>query len=123
MKIIKLKKIKDKRGFIADLIYKKKIKHASLIISKKGSIRGNNYFKTNAQYIFNLDTDFEYLYKNKNQKTFIKKKIIKKFDLIYTPPQEIHALKFKKKNSLLEFSTLTLKSKIKKKDSVKEKII
>ena len=64
MKIIKLKdNFKDKRGSITDIFYNKNFKHVSLITSKKDIIRGNNYFKNNTQYIYNLSSDFEYIYK------------------------------------------------------------
>ena len=67
MRIIKLKNnFIDKRGSITDIFYNKKFKHVSLILSKKNSIRGNNYFKKNTQFIYNLTSDFEYFYKKFN---------------------------------------------------------
>ncbi len=123
MKIIKLKKdFEDKRGIISDLFYDKSIKHISLISSKKGSVRGNNYFKKNYQYIYNLGTTFEYWYKKIGQKK-VKKKLIKKNQLLLTPPLEVHALKFHTNNKLLEFSTLSILQKNRLKDSVKIKIL
>ena len=123
MKIIKLKKnFKDKRGYISDIFYKKNINHVSLISSKKGSIRGNNYFKNNYQYIFNLGNSFEYWYKKVDRKRLYKK-IVKKNQLIETPPYEVHALKFITDNQLIEFSTLSFRQKNKLKDSVKIKIL
>ena len=98
MKIIKLKKnFKDKRGYISDIFYKKNIKHVSFISSNKGSIRGNNYFKKNYQYILNLGGSFEYWYKKKIEKK-LKKILIKKYQIIETPPYEVHAIKFLEKN-------------------------
>ena len=74
MKIIKLKNnFKDKRGSITDIFYNKNFKHVSLITSKKDIIRGNNYFKNNTQYIYNLSSDFEYIYKKFNSKKKLKK--------------------------------------------------
>ena len=123
MKIIKLKKnFKDKRGYISDIFYKKNINHVSLISSKKGSIRGNNYFKNNYKYIFNLGNSFEYWYKKVDRKRLYKK-IVKKNQLIETPPYEVHALKFITDNQLIEFSTLSFRRKHKLKDSVKIKIL
>ena len=123
MKIIKLKNnFIDKRGSITDIFYNKKFKHVSLILSKKNSIRGNNYFKKNTQFIYNLTSDFEYFYKKLNSKLKPKKVIVKKGWVIITPPHEVHAIKFKKENMLFEFSTYTLNKKKKMKDSVKLKI-
>ena len=120
MKIIKLKNnFKDKRGSITDIFYNKNFKHVSLITSKKDIIRGNNYFKNNTQYIYNLSSDFEYIYKKFDSKKKTKKIIVKKGWVVITPPYEVHAIKFKSNNKLLEFSTFTFKQKKKMNDSVK----
>ena len=124
MRIIKLKNnFIDKRGSITDIFYNKKFKHVSLILSKKNSIRGNNYFKKNTQFIYNLTSEFEYFYKKFGSNNRLKKVIIKRGWDVITPPKEVHAIKFKKENKLFEFSTYTLKKKKKLKDSVKFKII
>lgn len=123
MRIIKLKNnFIDKRGSITDIFYNKKFKHVSLILSKKNSIRGNNYFKKNTQFIYNLTSDFEYFYKKFNSKYKPKKVIVKKGWVVITPAKEAHAIKFKKENKLFEFSTYSLKKKKKMKDSVNLKI-
>ena len=59
--------------------------------------RGNNYFKKNYQYILNLGGSFEYWYKKKIEKK-LKKILIKKYQIIETPPYEVHAIKFLEKN-------------------------
>ena len=124
MKIIKLKNnFKDKRGSITDIFYNKNFKHVSLITSKKDTIRGNNYFKSNTQYIYNLSSNFEYVYKKFNSKKKPKKIIVKKGWVIITPPNEAHAINFKTNNKLLEFSTFTLEQKKKMNDSIKFKLI
>ena len=124
MKIIKLKNnFKDKRGSITDIFYNKNLKHVSLIISKKNIIRGNNYFKKNIQYIYNLSTEIEYWYKNINSKKKPKKVTIKKSWVVVTSPYEAHAIKFKSNNKLLEFSTLTHENKKKMNDSTRFKLI
>ena len=82
MRIIKLKNnFIDKRGSITDIFYNKKFKHVSLILSKKNSIRGNNYFKKNTQFIYNLTSDFEYFYKNLLLFSF-------KINLFFVPPPD-----------------------------------
>ena len=124
MKIIKLKSnFKDKRGSITDIFYNKNLKHISLIVSKKNIIRGNNYFKNNVQHIYNLSTQFEYWYKKFNSKTKPKKVMIKKGWVVITSPYEAHAIKFKKDNKLIEFSTITHEKKKKMNDSVRFKLI
>ena len=124
MKVIKSKSnFKDSRGSIYDIFYNKSIKHISLIKSNKGVIRGNHYFKKNIQYIYNLSSSFEYWYKKYNSKNKLKKVIVKKGDLICTPSYELYALKFKKKNKLLEFSTIERLKKKYQNDAVKIKIL
>ena len=124
MKIIKLKNnFKDKRGSITDIFYNKNLKHVSLIISKKNIIRGNNYFKKNIQYIYNLSTEFEYWYKKFNSKKKPKKVTIKKGWVVVASPYEAHAIKFKSNNKLLEFSTLTHENKKKMNDFTRFKLI
>jgi hypothetical protein len=124
MKIIKLKNnFKDIRGSITDIFFNKNFKHVSLITSKKNIIRGNNYFRNNAQYIYNLSSDFEYTYKKFDSQKKPKKVVVKKGWVIITPPNEAHAIKFKTNNKLLEFSTFSFEQKKKMNDSIKFKLI
>ena len=124
MKIIKLKNnFKDKRGSITDIFYNRNFKHVSLIASKKDIIRGNNYFKSNTQYIYNLSSDFEYIYKKLDSKKKPKRITVKKGWVVITPPNEVHAIKFKSNNKLIEFSTFTFEQKKKMNDSVKFTLI
>jgi dTDP-4-dehydrorhamnose 3,5-epimerase-like enzyme len=124
MKIIKLQNnFKDKRGSITDIFYNMKFNHVSLISSKKKVVRGNNYFKNNTQYIYNLTSDFEYWFKKYNSKKKPKKIIVKQGWVVITPSYEAHAIKFINDNKLLEFSTLTLKKKKKTNDSIKLKLL
>lgn len=124
MKIIKLKNnFKDKRGSITDIFYNKNFSHVSLIYSKKKIVRGNNYFKNNTQFIYNLTSDFEYWFKKYNSKKKPKKIVVKQGWVVITPPYEAHAIKFVKDNKLIEFSTFTLKKKKKNNDSIKFKLL
>ncbi len=124
MKVIRSKiNFKDSRGSISDIFYNKNIKHISLIKSNKGVVRGNHYFKKNIQYIYNLTSSFEYWYKKFNSKQKIKKVTVKKGNLIRTPPYEVYALKFNKKNKLLEFSSIERLRKKYQNDAVKIKIL
>ena len=88
--LIKIKiKIKDKRGSIEELI-NEKTKSVSLISTKKGSIRANHYHKTDWHYIYVLKGSFVYFYRERN-KTKIYKTIVKKNQLLFTPPLLDHA--------------------------------
>ena len=123
MKLKKLKHdFKDKRGTITDIFYKKNIQHVAIISSKPNTKRGDHYHKKTTQWMYITKGSFEYWYKKKIEKK-LKKILIKKYQIIETPPYEVHAIKFLEKNELIEFSTLSLIQKVKSKDSVKFKII
>ena len=124
MKIISSKNnFKDYRGSISDIFYNENIKHISLILSNRGVVRGNLYFKNNKQYIYNLSSTFEYWYKKYNSKSKPKKVLVKKGDLVCTSPYEIHAIKIVKKNKLLEFSDIIRTKKKYQNDVIRIKIL
>jgi dTDP-4-dehydrorhamnose 3,5-epimerase-like enzyme len=88
--IVKIKrKIIDRRGSIEELV-NEKTKSVSLISSKKGSIRANHYHKTDWHYIYVLKGSFVYFYRERN-KTRIYKTLVKKGQLLFTPPLLDHA--------------------------------
>lgn len=95
---------KDDRGTISDIFYNKKIDHVAVIKSTKKCIRGNHYHKKTTQHILVIDGELEYWYRSKNSK-ITKKIIIKKDEMVSTPPFEIHALKINKKNEFIVFSS------------------
>lgn len=69
MKKISLKKnFVDSRGFIQDILYKKKINHITLIASKKNSVRGNHYHKKTIQYTYVIKGSVEYFFKSLKSK-------------------------------------------------------
>jgi dTDP-4-dehydrorhamnose 3,5-epimerase-like enzyme len=87
----------DERGLICDIFYKKKYDHVTYVKTRSNKIRGNHYHKKTTQVMLILNGVLEYWYKNINSKK-IKKILLKKGDLINTPPLEIHAMKTLKKN-------------------------
>jgi dTDP-4-dehydrorhamnose 3,5-epimerase-like enzyme len=87
---------KDNRGIIADIFYKNSINHVAMIVSKPNVIRGNHYHKKTTQYILVTSGTLEYWYKKLNDKKKSRSIILKKGDLVSTPPKEIHALKIGK---------------------------
>ena len=96
---------KDKRGTIKDLFYKEKINHVAIITSNKGVLRGDHYHKKTTQYMYCLEGELEYWYKNRFSKSKSKKTLLRVGDLIETPPNEMHALKITKKNTFMVFTT------------------
>ena len=100
-----LQLLKDKRGSIIDIFYKKKINHVAIIDSKPNALRGNHYHKKTIQHMLITKGSLEYWYKPLKKQTKVKKKILKVGDLVSTPPYEIHALKISKQgNQFIVFS-------------------
>jgi len=83
----------DDRGKIVDIFYKENINHVNTIISKKGALRGNHYHKQTVQHILMISGSMKYWYKALNSDEPAKFVVLKKGDLVTTPPNEIHTLK------------------------------
>jgi len=80
---------KDARGIITDIIERTSVDSITILSSKKGAVRGNHYHKRTTQYAYVLEGKFR-LYTQEEGKN-VKRKIIKKGDLVTTPPMERHA--------------------------------
>ncbi len=99
-KIIKnISRNKDKRGYILSIV-DDNISNVSIISCNKGSIRSNHYHLKDFHYMFVLEGEIDYFFKDlKTDK--IKYLKIKKGENIFTPPNEIHATHFPKKTKLI----------------------
>ena len=85
MKVLS-KNFEDSRGYILDILYSQNFNHATIIYSKKGSIRGNHYHKKTTQITFVLSGEVKYYYKLKNKKTTSEKLVTNSF--LITKPLE-----------------------------------
>ena len=92
----------DQRGEILN-ISNELFRSCALIKSKKNSIRANHYHKKDWHYCYVLKGKLEYYYRNHGTEKKIKKMIINKGDLFFTPPMVDHAMKF---SEYTEFITL-----------------
>lgn len=102
--ILKSLDFKDKRGIISDIIYNKNFNHCVYILSKKNAVRGNHYHKVTNQLNLILSGKILYFSKLKHKK--LKKKTLKKGDLILSKKNEIHAFKcISNKSEMLVFSS------------------
>ena len=79
----------DKRGKVTVILEGVKIDCVTILTTKKGAIRGNHYHKETIQYAYVLEGKFR-LYTQVNGEKVLKK-VIKKGDLVVTPPNERHA--------------------------------
>lgn len=113
---------KDDRGYIKTL-FNLKSNNVSLIFSKKNSIRSNHYHLTDWHYIYVIKGAFEYYYKSLKKYSKIKKILVKKNQMIFTPAKEIHATKFLQDTLLVVISKNPRDQKNYEKDLVRKVII
>ena len=118
-KINKIIRDKDSRGSIISLV-ENKINNISIITSNAKSIRSNHLHKKDWHFMYVLKGIMEYFFmKNKNI-FFIK---LKKGDLVYTPPKELHATYFPVKTTLLVASKNKRDKKTYENDTIRKKLI
>lgn len=116
----------DKRGEMSHLIEENKTRITSilLITSKKGAIRANHYHKKDTHFAYILEGKMEYTYQDLRSKVKNKKTaIVKKGDIIYTPPMTIHAMKFLEDSVFLAITTEERDQKKYEKDTIRVKLI
>jgi len=82
---------KDSRGVIKDLLQKKNINAITYLTIKKNKTRGNHYHKKTTQWNFILSGKVQII--TKIGKSSTQKKILSKYDLVATVPNEMHAFK------------------------------
>ena len=102
--IIDLKeKFGDNRGFIQPLC-DLNMKSASLIYTEKNQWRANHYHKKDWHFIYVINGEFEYYFRKTDTEDEIKKKIIKKGELLFTGPMIDHAMLYTKETQILVLS-------------------
>jgi dTDP-4-dehydrorhamnose 3,5-epimerase-like enzyme len=95
----------DERGSISDILYKTEIQHAAIIESKRGGvIRGNHYHKATTQHIFVTKGSLRYWYQPADKSEPVKSVEVHEYELVSTPPYEIHALEILAPNQFVVFS-------------------
>ncbi len=112
---------KDSRGSIlsiCDIV----CKNVSIINCKENTIRSNHYHKKDYHIMYVVKGEIDYFYKKiKGKKiNYIK---VKKNELIYTPPMEIHATYFPKNTVLIVSSKNFRDQSTYENDTVRVKII
>ena len=95
----------DERGTISDILYKAEINHAAVIESKRaGLIRGNHYHKATTQHIFMTRGSLRYWYQPLDKSEPVKSIVVHEYEMVSTPPLEIHALEILEPNQFVVFS-------------------
>ena len=75
-----------------------------MIDTKAGSIRGNHYHKQTTQHILVTKGSLEYWYRDGASNGPADCVHLKEYDLVSTPPGEVHALRMTEENQFIVFS-------------------
>ena len=95
----------DERGSISDIMYKAEINHVAVIESKcSGVIRGNHYHKATTQTIFMTKGSLRYWYQPVDKSQPPKSVLVREYESVSSPPNEIHAMEILEPNQFLVFS-------------------
>ena len=108
----------DARGIIQPLC-DLNMKSASLIISKANTWRANHYHKNDWHFIYVLRGSFEYYLKKTNSDEKIKKKIVKKGELLFTGPVVDHAMFYTEETKIIVLSKNPRDQKTYEEDTVR----
>jgi len=108
----------DARGIIQPLC-DLNMKSASLIVSKPNTWRANHYHKTDWHFIYVLKGSFEYYFKKTNSDEKIKKKIVKKGELLFTGPVVDHAMFYTEETEIIVLSKNPRDQKTYEEDTVR----
>lgn len=106
MKITKIKiATKDSRGDISDIFYSHPVDHVAIINSKRGVFRGDHYHKLTTQHMYMTRGSLRYYYRKLNERNDkVKSIVVKKGEMVSTPPNEVHALEILEDNQFTVFS-------------------
>lgn len=110
MEKFQIKKMKpvssDARGYIADILNDKSIRHIGLITCKLGSIRGKHYHKKQSQYTFIISGKIRLIVKDlKAKNSKIKELILNEMDLVLIPPFFYHSMEALQDSKILTLSS------------------
>ena len=108
----------DARGIIQPLC-DLNMKSASLIVSKANTWRANHYHKNDWHFIYVLKGSFEYYFKKTNSDEKIKKKILKKGELLFTGPVVDHAMFYTEETEIIVLSKNPRDQKTYEEDTVR----
>ena len=90
MKVIRKKPaFTDERGVITDILEGINVNAVTILTFRKGAVRGNHYHKKTTQYAYIIDGKLRLYTQVDGEK--VRTKMIKKGDLVETPPNEKHA--------------------------------
>jgi len=111
----------DERGGILSIV-DEPVENVSLITCTPGSIRSNHYHYADFHFMYVMEGDFDYFYKdiNTNEIYYLK---IRVGETIFTPPNEIHACYFADRTTLVVSSKNPRDQKTYEADTVRVEFI
>lgn len=113
----------DERGQMSHLIDNTAtINSAVLITCKKGAVRANHYHKKDEHYSCLLEGKMNYYYKPQESQD-VKKKLIHKGQVVFTPAGEIHAMEFLEDSLFIALTTEKRSKEEYEEDTVRVKIV
>ena len=98
------KTFKDKRGWLKKIL-DGNFSSCIEVYSKKGSVRANHYHKKDTHFIYIINGEILYFYKDRKRRAKTRFKLMKKNDLFFTPAMQEHMAYFTKNTHFLAFST------------------
>ena len=98
------KTFKDKRGWLKKIL-DGNFSSCIEIYSKKGSVRANHYHKKDKHFIYIIDGEILYFYRDRKKKAKTRITLMKKNDLFFTPAMQEHMAYFTQNTHFLAFST------------------
>ena len=90
---------KDNRGYILSIV-DNDIKNVSIIFCEKGSLRSNHYHKEDFHYMYVLEGEIDYFFKEIDSEK-VSYLNVKKGQTIFTPKMEVHATYFPSDTKLI----------------------
>jgi oxalate decarboxylase/phosphoglucose isomerase-like protein (cupin superfamily) len=111
----------DIRGSIVSIV-DDVVQNVSLITCNAGAIRSNHYHKKDFHYMYVLEGEIDYFYKELN-KDVVQYFKVKKDDIIFTPKNEIHATFFPLRTKLIVSSKLPRDQETYENDTVRVEFI
>jgi quercetin dioxygenase-like cupin family protein len=117
--------ITDERGTLTVILEgNANIQSVLLVTGKAGTLRANHYHKTDSHYVYLLDGEMEYTEKDMRKKNARKKsRIVRKGDLVFSPPFVAHAMRFLKDTLFLALATAARDEASYEADTVRVKLV
>lgn len=101
-----------------------KFTSAVLITCNKGAVRANHWHKKDTHYSYMIEGSMEYTYRQVDEDDSKKKTLlVKKGDIVCTPPKTVHAMRFLEKSVFIALTTEERDQSQYEKDTVRIRLI